>query len=124
MDKPSLTPGARKKLAVEQRFLQLCEPIPEGFGCWEWLGVVGRKGYGKIRIDQRMVSAHRVSWNLHFGDPGDLWVLHRCDNPTCVNPAHLFLGTHADNMQDMARKGRSTKGRKIAQPRLARKPRL
>ena len=79
--------------------------------CWTWLGAKLPKGYGKIAgRDWRggWLYAHRVSWELHNGPVQDgLWVLHHCDNPSCVNPAHLFLGTNRDNMRDMQRKGRA-----------------
>jgi hypothetical protein len=77
--------------------------------CWEWLGSRD-KGYGKIGSGGRRgrpLQASRVSWEIHFGPiPDGLWVLHRCDNPPCVNPEHLFLGTRTDNIRDMHRKKR------------------
>ena len=76
------------------------ERIPEA-GCWLWLGCIGN-GYGKFRGMQ----AHRYSWLLHIGSTNGLRVLHRCDIPSCVNPAHLFLGTQSDNMLDRSIKGR------------------
>lgn len=80
-------------------------------GCLEWTGGKGgsRGAYGRVCEGRRKFTgyAHRVSWALHFGPiPAGLSVLHRCDNPVCVEPTHLFLGTQADNMHDMAAKKR------------------
>lgn len=75
--------------------------------CWVWTAGVNAKGYGVLGLDGRHVLTHRVSYALHYGtDPGDLRVLHRCENPPCVNPQHLFQGTSADNTADMLAKGR------------------
>jgi hypothetical protein len=78
--------------------------------CWEWLSTKNVKGYGKIRPAKspKRMSAHRFSWELHYGAiPYSLHVLHHCDNPACVRPDHLFLGTNHDNVLDKVRKGRS-----------------
>ena len=76
-------------------------------GCWLWEGMVQNKGYGLIRAAHGPMLAHRLSWEIANGPiPSGLFVLHRCDVPCCINPAHLFLGTHADNMRDMRAKGR------------------
>ena len=77
--------------------------------CWEWQGKRSRQTqYGRIRVLGKEYFAHRLSWIIHHGTiPGGLCVLHRCDVPACVNPHHLFTGTHDDNMQDMFHKGRN-----------------
>jgi hypothetical protein len=79
-------------------------------GCWEWQDSVDSCGYGRTRYKRRLMSAHRAAYIHKFGGiPEGMHVLHRCDNPPCINPAHLFLGTHQDNMDDMAAKGRRYK---------------
>lgn len=84
-------------------------PIHPEYGqCWNWTGFKGKSGYGSFRFNKRTSTPHRFSWRLFTGDlPRDLFVLHRCDNRICVNPEHLFIGTHQDNMDDMKRKKRS-----------------
>lgn len=75
--------------------------------CWLWLGFRNRGDYGQFGIANRTVRAHRYSYEVHVGPiPRGLHVLHRCDTPSCVNPAHLFLGTQLDNVCDMTAKGR------------------
>lgn len=77
--------------------------------CWLWTrkAAGGKIKYGRIFYNGRQEQANRVSWMMHFGTiPDGLDVCHTCDNPLCVNPAHLFLGTHTDNMRDKMRKGR------------------
>jgi hypothetical protein len=76
--------------------------------CWPWQGSCNIKGYGQISIEGRPRTVTRVIWKLLYQDiPPGIHLLHRCDNPPCCNPAHLFLGTPKDNTQDMMRKGRN-----------------
>lgn len=82
------------------------EKVLLGPGCWEWEGQRASNQYGILRGGRKCLLAHRVSWELAFGAPGDLSVLHRCDNRGCVRPDHLFLGTQLDNIRDMDAKGR------------------
>lgn len=83
-------------------------------GCWEWTGAKKENGYGTLKWKQQMLYAHRVAFSLLHGEilPG-YCVCHKCDNPACCNPYHLFQGTHADNIHDAM-----TKGRHVAPPRV------
>lgn len=104
------------RLTMEQRFWSRVDTSSD---CWLWTGSTFKNGYGKFRtpsvsgVRGRNVSAHRYSAMLHFGMFDQrLQVLHRCDNPGCVRPDHLFLGDRSLNMQDMAAKGRAAGQRK------------
>ena len=86
------------------------EKVKKTDNCWFWIGGKGKNGYGSF-WDKKTKSAHRFSWELHNGlITNDLCVLHTCDNPLCVNPNHLFLGTRLDNMRDRDTKQRQARG--------------
>ncbi len=93
---------------TEIRFWEKVE-IADEDTCWLWLGATQLQGYGVFSANSKTTLAHRYSYQLHKGPIGNLCVLHFCDNPGCVNPNHLFLGTQSNNMQDMHNKNRHNK---------------
>lgn len=82
-------------------------------GCWFWMGTLDKYGYGQIKVGKKTYKAHRYSYEIHHG-PFDktLHVCHHCDQPSCINPEHLFLGTAKDNAMDRANKGRQKESQK------------
>lgn len=87
--------------------------------CWVWRGGLSSAGYGKFWRNGATDLAHRVMYEYTFGPvPDGLWVLHHCDNPPCMNPSHLFLGTHADNENDKDAKGRRKRGSQTRKSKL------
>ncbi len=78
--------------------------------CWNWKAHLNNKGYGVLGVGRELMLAHRISWTIENGEiPAGMEILHRCDNPCCVNPNHLISGTHHENILDMLRKGRYKK---------------
>jgi hypothetical protein len=100
--------AGRKKISLEERFSEKFRVVDGG--CWLWTASKNRGGYGQFMAYGRPHLAHRISWRIHHGLlPDELHVLHKCDTPACVNPNHLFLGSDADNVQDMLMKGRANR---------------
>ena len=92
---------------VEERFFEKVEITNS---CWIWIAGKNLDGYGRMRINNKKYSAHRVSYTLHKGEiPNGLYICHTCDNPSCVNPEHLWAGTAQDNCLDKAKKKRHPK---------------
>lgn len=99
--------AANPPAPAEERFWPLVDKAGD---CWLWIGTRLPRGYGTFSFDGVKRRAHRVSWIIHYGPiPDGLFVLHKCDNPPCVRPDHLFLGDHGKNMADMTTKGRQYK---------------
>jgi hypothetical protein len=105
-NKACVNPAHLDLVTIEDRFWAKVEKTD---GCWVWRGTTGHRGYGRVHVPDstRLVFAHRQSWAMAYGPiPDGTQVLHRCDNPPCVRPEHLFLGDQADNIADMVAKGR------------------
>lgn len=104
-------------MTTEERFW---EKVDKSGECWVWTGAIQSKGYGTFatgstRATLKVVLPHRYSWELHFGPiPDGLLILHACDNPPCVRPGHLMLGTYQANRVDCAHKGRDGSKRSAA----------
>lgn len=110
------TSGFTASEAVLERFWSKIEPLGD---CWLWKNWRDRQGYGRFRMNGITKLAHRVSYELHVGPiQNGMCVLHRCDTPACVSPAHLFLGTHADNIDDCIAKGRKARGERHGRAKL------
>lgn len=100
-----IKPGPKPK-SIEERFWPKVEKTDY---CWNWIAALNCEGYGQFKLNGTMKAAHRVSWEIHNGPiQNQLHVLHKCDNPQCINPDHLFLGTHQDNSDDKMAKNRQS----------------
>ena len=97
--------------STEERFFSFVDKSGGDDSCWLWTGAKFRRGYGQFKVEPYNVKAHRWSYAHFIGEiPEGMFVCHRCDNPSCVNPTHLFIGDHKDNMRDMKVKGRAASG--------------
>lgn len=107
------------RLSLEKRFW---EKVVKTEGCWIWTGWL-KNGYGYIGLGGekcKQIGVHRFSYKLHYGFlPQTMEICHKCDNPSCVRPDHLFFGTSASNTEDMLQKGREARGEKNGQSKLA-----
>jgi HNH endonuclease len=97
---------------MSNRYLNIIERLYQKIlktdNCWLWTGCKNVDGYGILRLNNKTLLSHRVSYDYHKGAiPKGLFVCHKCDNPSCVNPSHLFLGSSKDNKQDSIRKNRA-----------------
>ncbi len=90
--------------SIASRFLK---KVSKSNDCWNWKAGKNPAGYGRFNVSGKNELAHRVSYKIHIGKiPAGLYVLHSCDNPSCVNPEHLWIGSGSDNIRDMDKKGR------------------
>lgn len=101
-----LKAGVFKTLSFEETFWSYVDKSNGPDACWHWTRCLNSAGYGCAYNGKRTISASRLAWIYTHGDPGELHVLHHCDNRLCCNPAHLWAGTNSDNVADKVKKGR------------------
>ena len=100
-------------MSLVEKFCNHLPDILDENQCWEWQGTINHKkgGYGQLSYNKKTLKAHRISYEIYYAEPlGDLHCLHKCDNPSCVNPIHLFPGTNLDNVRDKVKKERCYTG--------------
>ena len=103
-----IPPTPEHELQFREIILSKHRVLPSG--CWKWLGSKNKAGYGRIFLDGYNYAVHQKSYQVFNGEIGDrMCICHTCDNPFCVNPGHLFMGTHKDNVMDSISKGRFRK---------------
>ena len=106
----------KKRAPLADRFWS---KVQKAEGCWNWTAGASSRGYGVLEVGGRQMRAHRISWELRHGPiPAGVHVCHRCDNPRCVRPEHLWLGTNSDNMRDASQKGRIAFGSRNGSAKL------
>jgi hypothetical protein len=100
-------------MSLLEKFCNHLPDILDENQCWKWQGHINHKkgGYGQLSYNKKTLKAHRISYEAYYAERlGDLHCLHKCDNPSCVNPLHLFPGTNLDNVRDKVKKGRCYTG--------------
>ena len=114
-NKTSFKPGDNK-VDLNKRFWEKVEKTET---CWNWLAGVNKAGYGRVNVNRKAVLAHRISYEMKFGlIPKGKHALHKCDNPKCVNPDHLWIGDQVANNKDRDFKGRAVLGENRSQAKL------
>lgn len=101
------------------RFWSRVDKTSHEGGCWLFMGARDKLGYGDVGFKGRHLQAHRLAWIITNGEPGELDVLHKCNNPPCCNPSHLYLGTDADNARDRCTTGNQPRGERVRGGRIS-----